>query len=194
VQVSNGVAIEKSNRISEVLLAIVRPRALLLGKVLGVAAIGLLTVTAALVPVLASLALGGDLPDGLGPAVFAGAAWSVLGLLLYLTLAGALGALVERQEEAGSAVSPLMAVLIGTFVAVSGNPDSTLGTVLAYIPFTSPLVEPARLAMGVSSPAEVAASLVLGAAAVAVAARLAGTVYARAVVRTGRRLKLREVL
>ena len=35
-QVATGVAIEKSNRISEVLLAIVPPRSMLIGKVLGV--------------------------------------------------------------------------------------------------------------------------------------------------------------
>ena len=194
VQVANGVAIEKSNRISEVLLAVLRPPALLLGKVLGVATVGLLTLAAGLLPVVVKLALGGDLPDGLGPAIAAAAAWSVLGLLLYLTLAGALGALVERQEEAGSAISPLMAVLIGTFVLVQGGAESPLGTVLAYVPFTSPLIEPARLAMGVSSPVEVAGSLALGVVAIVVAARVAGTIYARAVVRTGRRLKLRDVL
>ena len=194
VQVSNGVAIEKSNRVSEVLLAIVRPQALLLGKVLGVGALGLLTLSAALVPVIAKLASGGELPTGLGPAVASGAAWFVLGLLVYLTLAGALGALVERQEEAGSVVSPLMAVLVATFILVSGNPDSTLGAVLAYVPFTSPLVEPARMAMGVSSPVEAAASLVIGVITVAVILRVGGTIYARAVVRTGRRLKLRDVL
>ena len=41
IQVANGTAIEKANRISEVLLAIVRPGALLFGKVIGVGIIGL---------------------------------------------------------------------------------------------------------------------------------------------------------
>jgi ABC-2 type transport system permease protein len=194
MQAANGTAVEKSNRISEVLLAIVRPGALLFGKVLGIAVIGVLTVASAMVPVLVKLGLGGDLPAGLGPAAASGAAWFVLGLLLFLTLAAALGSLVERPEEAGSAVMPLMAMLIGTFVVVQGGVDTTLGTVLAYLPFTSALMEPARLALGVSSPVEVVGSLALGLVTLAFAVRIASRIYGRAIVRTGRRLKLAEVL
>jgi ABC-2 type transport system permease protein len=194
MQVANGTAIEKANRISEVLLAIVRPGALLFGKVLGLSLTGVMALLAGLLPVVTKLALGGDLPAGLGSAVAAGALWFVLGLALYLTLAGALGALVERQEEAGSAVSPLMFMLIGTFVVMQGGADSPLGRVLAYVPFSSPLVVPARLAIGVSSPVEVIGSLVIGVVTVVVAGRFGAAVYARAIVRTGRRLKLSEVL
>lgn len=194
VQVANGTALEKANRISEVLLAIVRPGALLFGKVVGIGTTGVLTLAAALIPVIVKLALGGDLPPGLGGAVAASAAWFVLGLALYLTIAGALGALVERQEEAGSVVSPLTALLIGTFVVVSSGADNRLSTVLAYIPLTSPLMEPTRLAMGVSSPVEVVGSLALSIVALAVVVRVGSTIFGRAIVRTGRRLKIRDVL
>lgn len=194
VQVANGIATEKANRVSEVLLAIVRPSSLLVGKVVGVGLVGTATLAAAIVPVGVKLARGGDLPDGFGAAVAGGAAWFVLGLALYLTLAGALGALVERQEEAGSVVTPVTAILIGSFIVSQSAADSTLGTVLAYVPFTSPLLVPTRIAIGVSSPMELAVSLVLLVVAIVVVARVGSTVYARAIVRTGRRLKLREVL
>lgn len=194
MQVANGTAIEKANRISEVLLAIVRPGALLFGKVLGVAATGFMALLAGLTPVVVKLALGGDLPKGLGGALAGGAVWFLLGLALYLTIAGALGALVERQEEASSAVSPLMAVLIGTFVLLEAGPDSPVTAVLAYVPLSSPLVEPARLAAGASSPTEVIGSLLVSLVAVAIAFRFASVVYGRAIVRTGRRLKVGEIL
>jgi ABC-2 type transport system permease protein len=194
MQVANGTAIEKSNRISEVLLAIVRPGALLFGKVLGVTATGLMAILGGLLPVIVKLAVGGDLPANLGGAVAAGAVWFLLGLALYLTLAGALGALVERQEEAGSAVSPLMAIIIGTFIVLQPGPGSALNDVLAYIPFSSPLVVPARIAAGESSAVEIVGSLVLLVATVALAYRFGAVVYQRAIVRTGRRLKLGEVL
>jgi ABC-2 type transport system permease protein len=67
IMVANGVAIEKANRISEVLLAVVRPPALLFGKVLGVAFIGLVTLLCGLAPVVVKLALGGDPPTGSPP-------------------------------------------------------------------------------------------------------------------------------
>jgi ABC-2 type transport system permease protein len=194
MQAANGTAVEKSNRISEVLLAIVRPGALLFGKVAGIAAVGGITVVAGLAPVVVKLGVSGDLPPGLGAAALGGAAWFVLGLVLYLSVAAALGALVERPEEAGAAVMPLMGILIATFVVVQGGADSGLGEVLAYLPFTSSLTEPSRLAMGVSSPLEVVGSLAVGAVAVAASSRFASTVYARAIVRTGRRLRVGDVV
>jgi ABC-2 type transport system permease protein len=193
-QVATGTAIEKANRISEVLLSIVRPGALLFGKVLGVALVGLLTLGVALVPPVVSVATGGELPSGLGAAIVVGAPWFLLGLVLYLTLAGALGALVERQEEAGSVVTPLTILLIASFFVAQTASDSPLGRVLAVVPLTSPIVMPARIAVGEASAPEMVLSLVLGAATVALVVRGGARVYARAIVRTGRRLKLREVL
>lgn len=194
MQVANGTALEKANRISEVLLPIVRPGALLFGKVVGVSATGIVLLVSGLLPVIAKLVAGGDLPDGIGGTLAGSSVWFVLGLALYLTLAGSLGALVERQEEAGSAMAPLVAVLIGTFIVSQGGSDTPLGSVLAYIPLTSPLVVPSRLALGVSSPIEMAGSVTLLLLAIVLAGRLGSALYGRAIVRTGRRLKLREVV
>ena len=194
VQVANGTAAEKANRISEVLLPIVRPGPLLFGKVIGISIAGLCTLAAGMVPAIVKLSLGGDLPHGLAGALAGSGAWFALGLVLFLTLAGTLGALVERQEEAGSAMTPVTALLIGTFIVTQGGTDSTLGTVLAYVPFSSPLMVPARLAIGVSSPFELVASLLILVVTIGLAVRFGSTVYARAIVRTGRRLRLREVL
>jgi ABC-2 type transport system permease protein len=194
VQVANGTAIEKSNRISEVLLAIVRPGALLFGKVIGIGVVGVITLACAVVPVAVKLGAGGDLPDGIGAVLVSGVAWFVLGVALYLVLAGALGALVERQEEAGTVTSPLSVLLIGAFLVGQNAADTPLGAVLAIVPFTSPLVMPPRIAIGEATGAEMALSLALGVLAVAVVAKLGAVVYRRAIVRTGHRLKLREVL
>ncbi len=193
-QVASAVAVEKSNRVSEVLLAIVPARALLFGKVLGVGAIGLFTLACGAVPVVATAVAGGSVPDGLVTAVVGGSAWFVLGLALYLVTAAALGSMVARQEEAGSAVAPLSGLLIVAYLVAQGAPASTLTTVLAYVPFTSPVVMPSRIASGDSSPAEIVGSLLVGVVTVAVVIRLAAAVYRRAIVRTGRRLRLRDVL
>jgi ABC-2 type transport system permease protein len=192
-QAATGVAIEKSNRISEVLLAVVKPTALLFGKVIGVGLVGLATVTAAAVPVAVKFAVGDDLPAGVGPAVLAGIAWFVLGLALYLTIAGALGALVERQEEAGSVVAPISILLVVTYLLALSVTDSGLGAVLAIFPLTSPLVMPARIALGEASLAEIVASLAVGIASVVLVVRFGGIVYRRGIVQTGRRLSLRDV-
>jgi ABC-2 type transport system permease protein len=194
VQVANGTASEKSNRISEVLLPIVRPGALLFGKVVGISVAGLCALAAGILPVVVKLLLGGDLPHGIGGALIGSGAWFALGIVLYLTLAGTLGALVERQEEAGSAVAPLTAMLVGTFVATQSGTDNALSAVLAYVPFSAPLMVPARLAAGTSSPLEIVLSLAILLVSIAIVGRFGSTVYARAIVRTGRRLHLRDVL
>lgn len=194
IQVANGVAVEKSNRISEVLLAVVRPSALLFGKVVGVVIVGLMTILAVAVPVLTKMVLGGSLPEGTLGSVAATALWFFLGLALYLTIAGALGALADRQEQAGSIVAPMTFLLIGTFVLAQSSADSTLGAVLAIFPLTSPLMMPFRIALGAAGPAEIAASLLALVVTIALAAKVGSLIYGRAIVRTGRRLKLREIL
>ncbi|MGV3758745.1 MAG: ABC transporter permease [Actinomycetota bacterium] len=194
INVANGVAVEKGNRISEVLLAIVRPGPLLLGKVLGIGIVGIVLLACGAVPVVVKLVVGGDLPEGLGGALAGGIVWFLLGAALYLLLAGALGALVERQEEASSVVSPLSFLLIAAYFVGSTSADSPVADVLALVPLTSPMVMPSRIAVGAASPVEMVVSALLSLAAVVVAARFSAIVYRRAIVRTGRRLKVREVL
>ncbi len=193
-QVASGVAVEKSNRVSEVLLAIVPPRSLLFGKVIGVGCIGLVTLLAAATPVVVKFAIGGDLPSGLGPILLASSIWFVGGLALFLTLAGALGALVSRQEEAGSVVVPLTMILVVGYLTALSAGDSAVGAIMAYFPLTSPMVVPYRVAVGAGTMVEYVVSAVLLIGAVVLAARVGAVVFRRAIVRTGRRLKLREVL
>lgn len=192
-QVASGVAVEKSNRVSEVLLAIVPPRALLFGKVIGVGCVGLVTLAAGVTPVLIRLAAGGDLPAGLGRTMAASAAWFVGGLALYLTLAGALGALVARQEEAGAVVVPLtMTLVVGYIIAISAA-DTALGAVLTYVPLLSPMIGPYRVAVGAGSTVEYVLSAVVLLVSIVIVGRVGAVVFRRAIVQTGRRMRWRDL-
>ena len=192
--VANAVAIEKANHVSEVLLATVHPPALLLGKVIGVGIVALVPFAAGAVPVMIRIASGASVPPDTGTVLASSAAFFVVGAALYLLAAAALGALVDRPEEVGSALSGLGVLLIGSYLVGQSAADSALGRVLAFVPFSAPMVEPARLALGVSSPLEVALSLALALVGVALVLRAALVVYRRAIVRTGARVHLREVL
>jgi ABC-2 type transport system permease protein len=193
IQAATGVAIEKANRISEVLLAVVKPTSLFFGKVVGVGLVGLAGLAAGAIPVVVKAVAGGDLPAGLGTAIAGGLPWMILGLVLYLTTAGALGALIERQEETGSVLTPLSLLLIATYVLAQSSADGSFGAVLAIFPFTSPVVMPARLALGSASPAEIVASLAVGLVTVVLVVRLGAAIYRRGIVHTGRRLRLGEI-
>ncbi len=192
-QVANGIAVEKSNRVSEVLLAIVPARSLLFGKVIGVGCIGLVTLLAGVTPVAVRIVAGGNLPDGLGRTLVASGVWFVGGLALYLTIAGALGAMVGRQEEAGAVVLPLTGFLVAGYVVALSSADSTVGAVLAYVPLVSPMLEPYRIAIGAGSLVEYVLSAAVLFLAVVVAGRVGAVVFRRAIVRTGGRLRLRDL-
>lgn len=193
MQVANGTAIEKSNRISEVLLAVVRPGTLLFGKVIGVGLISMIGVLALIVPIAVRAAVGASLPASTAPTIAASVVWFVLGVALYAPVSGALGALVERQEEVGTAVQPITIVLIGGYFASILAAEQAWVVVLSVLPLTSPLVLPARVARGDAELVEIALSAGALAVAAMVAVRVGGVVYRRAIVRTGHRLRLREL-
>jgi ABC-2 type transport system permease protein len=91
-------------------------------------------------------------------------------------------------------LTPLSLLLIGTYVLAQSSADGSFGAFLAIFPFTSPIVMPARLALGDASTAEIVTSLVVGAATLLFVLRLGAAIYRRGIVHTGRRLKLGEVL
>ena len=194
MQVANGTAVEKASRISEVLLAIVRPGTLLFGKVIGVGIVSLAGVGALIAPVAVKAVAGGSIPASAFPAISASVVWFVLGAALYATVAGTLGSLVERQEEVGTAMQPIIIVLVATFILSTSTRESTVGMIMGLVPITSTIVEPARIALGVASLAEMVASAGLLVVTALVAIRVGGAIYRRAIVRTGSRLKLREVV
>lgn len=194
MQVANGVAIEKASRVSEVLLAIVPPRALLFGKAIGVGLVGLFTLAVGAVPLVVRLAAGGSMPPGTSSTLVVSGLYAVLGIALYLSIAGALGALVARTEDVSSSVGPITIILVAGYLVGQIGAGTPLGTVMAVLPLTSPVVMPARVALGESSTLEVLVSLAIGVVAVVIAVKFATVVYRRAIVRTGERLTLRDVL
>ncbi|MGN6244074.1 MAG: ABC transporter permease [Motilibacteraceae bacterium] len=195
--VALGVVEEKSSRVVEVLLATVRPRALLTGKVLGVGALGLVQLLAvAVVGLVAGSASGAiDLTaDAVYPVALV-LAWFVLGYAFYACAFAAAAARVSRQEDLNSVTTPMTMLVLVSFLAtfyVSSSPDSPAARVLAVVPPFSALVNPVRIAGGDASWWELplAVLLMLGAVVglVVVGARL----YEGAVLRMGGTVSLRD--
>lgn len=195
--VATGVVEEKSSRIVEVLLSTIRPGALLAGKVLGLGLLGLgqlvVIIAAGLGAALASGAV--DLPSATGGSAALLAVWFVAGYALYSCLFAVSGALVSRQEDLQSATAPLTVLLLaGYFVAFSAisHPDGTLAHAASLVPLSAPMTMPARVLLGDVPAGEVVLSLALTAVTVALLVRVAGRVYAGAVLRMGARVRLRE--
>ncbi|KAB8197246.1 ABC transporter permease subunit [Nonomuraea phyllanthi] len=200
MMVAMGVVEEKSSRIVEILLSTLRPWQLLGGKIIGLGVLGLINLVTILAVGLVAAAASGlaaDFPPGI-PGLVAGVLlWFLLGYAFFATLGAALASLVSRQEEVGSVMTPLtMVIMLTYFVAfyATNDPTGTLATVVSYIPPFSSMVMPVRMAAtevplwqaGVSMAGMVLAVLaVLG---------FGAKIYERAVLRTGARLKLGDVL
>jgi ABC-2 type transport system permease protein len=196
--VLTGVVEEKQNRVVEVVLATVRARDLLMGKVLGIGVLGLVQlavfVTAALVAALATDRIA--LPTTTPGAILLLAVWFVLGYLLYSTALGFMGALASRMEEASNASTPItMVAMLSYFIAifaVINEPDGTVATIATFIPPSAPFVVPLRAAFDAIPPWQIGLSLVITVSAIWVLFSIGARVYAGAVLQIGGRIKLRD--
>ena len=199
--VAQGVVEEKSSRVVEILLSTLRPWQLMAGKVLGIGVVGLLQmIVIGAVGVIAGLAtdvLTISVSAAVGTVVWL-VVWYLLGFFMYALVFAALGALVSRQEDVGSVVTPVtMVVVIGYVVGISvlpSQPDNKLAEVMSIIPTFAPTLMPMRLAMGGVPVWEATVSVVLAVALIPALVWFSGRVYRNAVLRSGSRVKLRDAL
>lgn len=195
-----GVMQEKSSRVVEVLLATVRPIQLLGGKVLG---IGLVALSQATLIVCCALivaaAVGSDLLKGSAPLVlWSQLLWLFLGYAFYCWMYAAAGSTAERQDQVQTLALPLsVPILIGYVFAITvastGHAD-LLFKVLAYLPPTAPFCMPILVALHLVAWWQFVASVLFSVAGTAAMALFAARVYARAVLRTGARVPLRDLV
>ena len=194
---ASGVVEEKASRVVEVLLATIRPKDLLAGKIIGLGLLGLGQLAVMTTVGLAAAALSGALDvsgDVIGAAALA-VGWFVLGYAFYSGLFACAGALVPRQEELQASMTPLtMLILISFFCsfAVLDNPDGTLAHVSSFIPFSAPITMPPRIALGEAPAVEILAAFAVTVAGALALIPLAGRIYSGAVLRTGSAVKIRE--
>jgi ABC-2 type transport system permease protein len=124
--------------------------------------------------------------------------WLVLGYAFYCWVYAAAGSTAERQDQVQTLALPLsIPILIGYIysitVASSGNP-STLFKVFAYLPPTAPFCMSVLVGLGQATWWEFVASVLISIAGTAGMAVVAARIYRRAVLRTGGRVRLRELL
>ena len=199
-QIAMGVGEEKSSRIVEVILASVRPLQLLVGKVTGIGVLALAQ-AALMVAVFLGLgaAVGSSLVHGAAPGiVIIGAVFLVLGYAFYCTAFAAAGSLVSRQSDVGTVVLPVQVPLILayalSFTVIYSNGANAFYRVLGFLPPTAPVAMPVLYAAGDVPAWQAAVSAVLVAAGTVWMARAAATIYGRSILRTGSRVRLRQVL
>jgi ABC-2 type transport system permease protein len=198
-RITVGVSEEKMSRVVEVLLAAVRPTQLLVGKVLGMGILAIAQVASVVITyVVLGLIFGSSFISGSAEILAVGSMWILLGYAFYSTAFAAAGSLVSKTSDAYNASMPVQIPLILsyilTFTVLYGNTVPAFYWFLAFFPPTAPVSMTVLVALGVARPWEIALSALLCLASTAGMAWLAGTIYGRAILRTGGRLRLRQVL
>lgn len=201
--VMNSVIEEKTNRVCEVILSSVNARELMTGKIIGSALTGLLQMIVWLTPVMVVIAFNLPvLPRGLMVNL---EAWQVLyfllnffvGLVTFVGLFAAVGAVFNNPQEAQSGVTPLIMLIIIPFlitISLIKNPTNTLAAAASLLPFSAIIVMPARMTLIDVPLWQFILSFVVNIGTILAIFPIAGNIYRIGILRTGKKPKLKEVI
>lgn len=207
---ATAIVEEKSSRLIEVILGAVTAAEFMTGKILGVLGSGLtqlgiwiLVMIAALLQAMPAFAVGSsmagfDLTTVLNARmIFYFAVFFALGYLLYSMLFAIVAVTCTSTIELGQsmmvAMLPMVLALIMA-VSVIANPATTMTRVVSLIPFFTPLVMMARVNVLMPPLWEVWLSIALLAAASAAAGWTASKIFDYALLMTGKRPTLPELV
>ena len=221
--VMRGVIEEKTSRIVEVMISSLRPFQLMMGKIIGVALVGLtqfllwIIFTVAL-SALAELALLNDtflatssaenqsiiitqiksFTSGINliQIFLSFLFYFIAGYLMYSSLFAAVGSAVDAEADTQQFILPVTLPLILSFILIQpimDNPEGSLAFWLSIIPFTSPVIMMVRLPFGVEN-WEIILSMTILVSTFIITTWLAGKIYRIGILMYGKKANIRELL
>ena len=188
---------EKSSRVVEVLLSAVSPMQLMTGKIIGQMGVG-----ATLLLIYTGLGVTGLLMFAkqyldIGQLVYL-LVFFVLAYFMIASLLAAVGSAVNDMREAQSLQTPVMLVVIIPYflwMPISRDPNSTLATVLSFVPPASPFVMMMRVTSTDPPPFwQVAASIAVGAVGAYICVWLAAKIFRVGLLMFGKPPNLRTLI
>lgn len=211
VAVMRAVVMEKTSRVMEMMVAAVKPRSMMAGKILGVGGAGLIQIGVWLAIGAAMLAyrdtllgwfgLPGTGESALPPLAFTEIAvvllYFVLGFFFYAAMYAAVGAMVSSEQDTNQVQMPVTMLLVIGVVClqvVSNAPRGSGATIMSNVPFWSPMLMPMRYVLGGATLGEVAISLAILLVSTLLVVRAAAKIYRVGVLLYGKRPGVRELL
>ena len=211
--IMSSVAEEKTSRIAELLVASVRPSALLAGKV---AASGTLAAMQLVIWVATAYFLGVhtlSVQSGMGAAQSSDLAFTlsgvssadvagfgvffILGFVESATLFAAMGSLINRTEDLGSVSGPLLLPVVAAFfiaIAALAAPSAPAVVITSFVPLLSPFVMFARIVVSSVPLWQVAVSFAINVAAIWGICVLGGKIYRIGMLLYGRPPRFGQIL
>lgn len=195
--IAQSVVEEKQTRIVEILMSTVSVRALMAGKVIGNSILAFLQI--AVIAALAAFGLSitgqSTLLASFGPSIAWFVVFFIFGFVMIAALYAATASLVSRQEDVGSATSPVMILVMLPYILVIAFNDNPLVlAIMSYVPFSAPVGMPMRVFLGQAAWWEPLLSLVVLLVTTTLVIILGARIYSNALLRTGARVKLKDAL
>jgi ABC-2 type transport system permease protein len=132
---------EKSSRVIEVLISSVTPRELMVGKIVGLGAVGLTLIgTWTAIGALIAARLGADFPIG-GDDLAVFVLYFVPGYFFYAALLGSVGSICTAERDAQPFLTRISLTLILPVMlgfAIAQSPDHVLVRTASFVPFFTP--------------------------------------------------------
>ncbi len=197
-----GVAEEKENRLIEILLSSVSARQLLIGKVMGLGAAGLLQIIVWLITIVVFVLVaatnivplaGLHVSVGL---ILLSIVYFILGYLLMGIIWAAIGSIgaTARETSQWTAIVVLPAVmpvaLVGLFVT---NPNHVIFTILTLFPITAPIMAVMKLSTGTLPLWQLILSIIIMIISIVAAMWLASRIFHTFLLMYGKRPSIKEV-
>jgi ABC-2 type transport system permease protein len=204
-----GVIEEKSNRVVEVVLSSLKPFELMMGKILGIGAVGLTQYAVwALIGFVMSQ-YGMSMVTSLVPAAsgikfaippyifFYFVVFFILGYFLYGTLYAAVASTVNNEKEAQQMLMPITMFLVLPILLMTmviKDPSGSTSVILSLIPFFAPIIMFMRICVLMPPSWQVALSIGLLGLTVVAMVWLAAKIYRIGILMYGKKPSLPEIV
>jgi ABC-2 type transport system permease protein len=208
--IMRSVLEEKNSRVVEIVLSSMRPFQLMMGKILGVAAVGFTqyaiwavfgllatrysrTIVSGMVPA----DTGFKIPSVPGYIFVYFVVFFILGYFLYATFYAAIGAMVNSEKEAQQLLMPvsmflIIPILLMTLVLKS--PDSSISIVLSIIPFFAPILMLLRICLLLPPAVQIGGAIILLILSTLVMIWVAAKIYRVGILMYGKRPNFKEII
>ena len=205
MNVARSIIEEKTSRVFEILLATIRPEEMMAGKVIGVGSVGLTQVAVWLLTAIL-LTSGSWLQAVAGqsvrislsaPQLIYFVVFFLLGYLLYSSIAAALGAMVNSEQELQQLNMFLVMPLAGCMFALApviSNPSGPVARIISLIPFCTPLIMYLRISLAPPPAWEIALSILLMIGTIYAILWCASRIYRVGILMYGKRPNLSEIM
>jgi len=208
--IMRGVIEEKTSRVVEIVLSSLKPFQLMVGKILGIAAVGFTQYaiwaifgfsasrySKSLISSFFPSASGFKIPS-IPPYVFIYfVVFFILGYFLYGTIYAAIGSMVNSEKEAQQLIFPItmfLVVPILLMMFVMRAPNSSFSVVLSLIPFFAPILMLLRICVLTPPFIQVGGSILILVLTILFMIWLTGKIYRVGILMYGKRPSFQEVI